>query len=385
VIGPSVAAALTAGVLRLALGAAVTWDLSVGTETRGTLASLGEPTGEVTAEPRAALGIEGRLHSGSAAYAPQLQLGSETRNPTVLHAGELSGAWRVSPRWQARAVAHGSYGTRNFLGGDLATDPGAPAAPVQPIPALTSLDYGAASLRLALGGALGPRRALELGARGFAEGGIGAEAGAALPMQRGVEADASLGWTLSRADSLSAAAHGTLTLFPAIGSHGATAALVAAWRHAFTPRTAAWVGAGPTWAAEDRGPATIAAGGEAGVGHRLIRPAVDASVVTRVAPVVDRITGAVEQRADLTANASWTPARRWLLSATTASGVVLEGPERGDLVLSAEARLGWSALRRWSVGGGLRWIRQDGGPAPLAAMDEWSAFLAVGLREQGRL
>jgi hypothetical protein len=386
VIAPAVAALLSTGLLHLALGDVVTWDLSLQGETRGRVASVGERRGEVTAEPRAGLGLVGRLHSANAAYAPQLRLDSGSATATVLHVGAVSGAWRLDPRWQATAVATGSYGERDFLLGDrpaLAT--GGAAVPVQPIPALTSVRYGAGALRVGLGGALTPRHPVLLGAQVFAEGGVGPAAGAVLPMQRGVAADGSLGWTLSRADALSAALNGTVTTFPATGARSAAAALTTSWRHAFTPRTGGWLGAGPTWASETGSDSVVAVGGEAGVQHRLVRPAVDAALSTRVAPIIDRITGSVYQRVDFTGTASWAPAVRWLVSGTTASGVVLDGPQRGERVASAEARAGWSSMRRWSLSGGVRWMGQDGGPAPLSRVDEWTAFVGVGVREHGRL
>jgi hypothetical protein len=385
VIVPGVAAVLSTGLLRLALGDAVTWDLSVQSETRGRIATEGGRMGEVSAEPRAALTLEGRLHSATAAYGPELRIDSETSRPTVLHAGALSGTWRLAPRWHAIAAATGTYGTRDFLLGErppLASD-GA-AAPLQPVPAITTIDYGAGSLRLGLGGSPTPRSTVQLGAGSFVEQGLGAVGRVALPPQRGVGADGSLGWAISLADALSATVNGTLTTFPAAGTKSVTAALTTTWRHTFTPRTNGWLGVGPTLSRETGSSFLLAAGGEAGVHHRLVRPVVDTSLSTRVAPITDRITGNVYRRVDLTGTASWVPAARWLLTGTAASGFVLDGPQRGDRLASGEVGLGWTGGRSWGTTGGVRWLWQQGGQVAAGSLHEWMGFAGVTFRERGR-
>jgi hypothetical protein len=393
-------ALVAAALLRLAAAQVATWDAALDGSTRGRAPDPGEQTGEVSVGARAALGLEGRRHGATVAYLPRAVFLTETGRVTALHAGLLSTEWRYAPRWRAEASATGSYGERDFLLADVtlpATAGGAPApgatpgtpspvAPAEPlpVPTLARLPYASGALTLGVAGAPGPRSAVRLSVRGGVEGGTTAAARAAYAERRNAGFSAGHEWTVSRRDVLESTLDGTGARFVR-GPTTAVAALTVTWRRELSARTGVWIGAGPTMEAEAEDgerTALVAAGGEAGIRHRLFRPIVEGGASVRVAPVIDRISGTAYHRADGTAAVQWQATTGWLLRGIAAAGVATNGPQQGDRVVSGEAEAAWSRLDRWTTAFGVRWLRQE---VAALTLQEWSAYVSAGWRIGGRL
>jgi hypothetical protein len=381
-------ACMAAGLLPAALAASVTYDLSVRSETRGRVTPTSGRSGEITADPRGELTAATRTWSLSGAYAPQLTLPSDPATLNVLHSGTVSATWRFQPRWTADASGSGSYGERDFLFGQTLEGAPAPAGGPQTLPTLRSLEYGAGALTLGVRGTPTARTRTRASLRGFVDGGATALARTAMPLQRGATLSTALDWTASRADVLSTSLDATITDFSG-GRRDGAAALLATWRRELSTHVNAWIGAGPTLMSESRAGTAdrtqVAVGGEAGVLHRLTRPALDSSITLRVAPVVDRVTAAVHRRADATATSAWHPKVHWTVSGTVSAGVVVDGPQRGDDVETGELRVAWARGLRWGLAGGARFVRQDSARALVPDVREWIAFVAITAHQYGRL
>jgi hypothetical protein len=377
--------------LQLAAAQAFTYDLSAETEARGRATARDERpasgldgrSANVSAVLSARVNATGRDASGSASYEPRAEFDTSADQAFILQAAALSATHRLGRTWSADVGTWGSYGTRNFLAaGPLPGEGSTPGRP-QPLPEETLLRYGSASATAGVRGPLARRLETRVSLRAFVDGGLGPNR-AVLPLERGAGIAAALDWTLDRSNAIELTSDASLVWF-STGARDRTATLFGAWRRVLTPFTDIRLGAGPTLAtheAEGQSSTTFSIGGEASIHHAMPRRRLDATLALRVAPLVDRVTGAVYQRSDVTGTASWAFAPRWLATATSSGGVVLDGPQGGESVMTGETRVSWASRTHWNAGGGLRWIHQD---ARAGVHEEWIAFMSLGFNDRNRL
>lgn len=354
-----------------------------------------EDTVEAQAIPRAAaewILPDLRL---SGTYAPRLRFPDLTRQRelAVLHAAELRATTRPDAAWRLSAMARGELGTT-----DLLTESHQVGGELQTITTTSLLRYQAARGGLTLAGKLDPRTTLTLGGGAYVEGGDGPKAEAAAPIQRGVHAEAGLGWIATRLDRLGL----RLAALGARLERGPTSGFVtldASWRRRFTRTVDGWLGAGAAGTYEDppRGvverrllpsgeigvshtpPAPQATSGEEGAPTRETpAPRISSLAVIRLSPVIDRATGAVNPQVEANLRALWPVTPRWSLGASAMGAVVRQSA--GDSRLGRlDAQVTWAASSWAHLGAGVYGSTQRATSSALPSFDEGGVYLSVDL------
>ncbi len=416
---PGAVALVSSCILRVALGQAVFYDVSLRSEARArTRLAISGVLGEAEADPRLGLSLLDRRLDLAAAYYPRLMVQEQVGGLQVLHRASLGGTWLADRNWRAIASAQGSYGRNDFLSQSLVSvgggaaptgGPGPPAIQaVQPIPRLSTIQYVSGEVSLAAEGTPAVRYHASAKITGFVEGGAGREAQASLPLQRGGRLDGELAWTASRADVLASALALTVSGFSPENVDG-IALVTETWRHTFTPAAEVWFGVGPavtahrelratTWQAEASAEAGMrihvwATGGAAlppaEAANEARRDRFSRSLVTaltlKASPIADRITGAVYERADGTLTVAWDPSPRWSLGAAASGGVVVQGAQAGDKIAAGDVHAGWSPAPAWEVAIGVRGFSQMPQAASTQRFSESSAYFALTARDRDRL
>jgi hypothetical protein len=130
-------------------------------------------------------------------------------------------------------------------------------------------------------------------------------------------------------------------------------------------------------------------GGDAGVQHRILDPALDGSLSVKLAPMIDQL-GETYGRADATMSLTWRLTTGWAVSGSASGGRVMDGPQTGMRVAGGGAQITWSEGRAWSWNAGVRWDWQDairvtpGVVAAAGALRAWDFFTGVTYRNQAR-
>jgi hypothetical protein len=317
----------------------------------------------------------------SASYVPRLTLSQlPGDHVALLHQAALTSEWRPEPRWQITFGAEGSRGTVSQLQ-LAATTSGTPAAgqpplPTEPLPAAASVRYLHGQVSAGVVGALEARWRLRSQVATFADGGADASAQRSLPLQRGIRAETALEWSAGRQDVLGTSVAGTVSdLTP-----GTTAWLLSlgeGWRHTLGRGETLFATAGPSLAIQG---AThhVGPSAEIGLGHESPGegPGVQASAALSYAPLLDRVSGAIVDRAAATATLAGILSDDWRLDATASGGVVVDGAEKRDGVWAGEVRAGRRLGDAWQVYLGARGILQEQ-PRVSTRSTEWSLFVTV--------
>ncbi|WP_245529789.1 hypothetical protein [Anaeromyxobacter dehalogenans] len=350
---------------------------------------------EAVATPRAALRwlAAPRLRVGGS-YAPRLRAPDLTRSSdvVVLHTAELRAELHPDAAWRLSAVAGGERGTT-----DLLTESRTLGTELQTITTTRRLRYRAARVELGLEGRAGPRTELRALAGAFLEGGDGAAAEATLPVQRGARAEASVTWALTRLDRLGL----RLTGRGARLDRGPTSAIATAdalWHRRLARAVDAWAGGGVAGAYEDpRGDTAtreLLPSGELGIAHTPVAPAAAAPgeeparatpstalatrLVVRLAPAIDRATGAADPQLDATLGLAWPVAPRWSLSGA-AVGAIARQSGHDTRRARLEAGLQWAATSAVHLGLGVYASRQRTAIPSVPSFDESGAFVSLDL------
>ncbi|WP_375742661.1 hypothetical protein NR800_27650 [Corallococcus interemptor] len=366
-------------------------------------------------------------------YAPRISFREATTAPRteVQHVGRLLGDWRPSRGLTLHGTQEFVLGQVNLftnlpLGGSLDDDPTAPGdtpatdIPIQPLPEGVDTVFFLSSLTTLAAETvwLGPGWRLS-GSLGFsASGGLDDTAKAAVPFQYGPRAQVSLGHSPAPRNTLST----TLAFSDSRFSTGARASVTTftgGWTHRLDRRTAveAGVGVGVAYSvratAEDTPDApdatpsggrrltTLQVGGAPvedpaqrlellpdltlAVSHRVPSRTADFNgrLAARVTPFVDRLTGLVYPRADLTLNGTWALSPRFRFSGT-GGGAFAVGGAVGDRQVVGGVGAGWT-VNRWvtlEVDTRAAWTRS---PDVEAARTAWSATLGLTVQKTGIL
>ncbi|NOK14088.1 exopolysaccharide export protein EpsX, partial [Corallococcus exercitus] len=368
--------------------ASVTYSTAARVDTRARsmdAQATGEPVAPVAADmdlvPTLGLKYDDGSAVASVQYAPRISFREATTAPRteVQHVGRLLGDWRPSRGLTLHGTQEFVLGQVNLftnlpLGGSLDEDPTAgpvpgdtPATdlPIQPLPEGVDTVFFLSSLTTLAAETvwLGPGWRLS-GSAGFsASGGLDDAAKEAVPFQYGPRAQLSLGYSPAPRHTLATTVGFTDSRF-STGARATVTTFTGAWTHRLDRRTSleAGVGVGVAYsvrATEDAAaddpetPDTTASGlrrlttlqvGDTptadpaqrlellpdltlAVSYRVPSRVADFNgrLSARVTPFVDRLTGLVYPRADLTLNGTWALGPRFRLSGTAGSAFAVGG------------------------------------------------------------
>jgi hypothetical protein len=401
-------ALLSAGVFHMALGSADSYDLSLRAEGRSrTRASTTGVLSEAEVDPRIGLAWTGERLVLKAAYFPRLMVQEQVGGLQVLHGASANGSCQIDPGWRALASAEGSYGQSDLLattsasgatgpatgaaggtssGSGTPGQPAQPVQPVQPIPRVTTLQYVSGGTSVGIEGTPSPRHRLALRLAAFVEGGGDSSARRLLPLQRGGRLAGALDWMASRADVLASQFTATVSSFEN-GVADGIAGVTETWHHTLTRDASVRLGIGPVLTAHreaGRDTWSIRPGGEVGV-HDRWWGTLEIDLSAQAIPLIDRLTGAAYERADVTAILSWQLAPRWTLAGSASGGIVTEGAQAGDRIAGGEVRVAWAPSPSWDLALGARAISQMQRSISTADVTEATAFLSVTVRSGSRL
>jgi hypothetical protein len=385
----SVLTVLAFAALGLASGAVGQADAGLRTEARVRQGS-GVDTSELEADPIIGLGIADPAGEATIHYAPRLLLQKGIDTPAVLHRVDLEASLQASRLWMVRGTVRGAVGTTDLVL-DQGSVTGAPG-PIQPVPTSARLPVVGAALAVSVEGDLSRRLHLRSALALSTDGGQGPQAQAQFPQQRVARLGAYLEHVLSRHDVGAVEASVSATSLPPasvnwLGTLGFT------WRRRIEkppepaadpeangpqappkPREVAelpelWLGAGGAVEVLDASGSVPTRWqpyptGEAGYRSPL-GGSLEASLMARFAPVVDRYDGLADPRLDSNANLTWRPTRSWLLGADGTWGVVVGGVRKGERVGGAGVHVAYTTESHWELSVGTRsWDQRGGGVMP---------------------
>ena len=414
-------AALTAALLEVS-SAAVTYSVAVRTDSRvrsNETAAEGAPSVAGDTDIAPTLGLE--VREGNAAlqvdYSPRISLREVTAAPRteLSHTGRLAGVWRPERGLSLRLSEELTLGSVNLLITDVVPlpDPGGQepdgpltppvgGGPLQPLPTEDTVYFLSSATTLTADTNRLGRRWNLAGSTGFnISGGLNGEARVAVPLQYGPRFDMSLSHALSSRSAITTAASVTHSRF-STGANATVVTLTEAWGQRLDRHTSLEGGAGVALARGVAAPDDEAPPGEEapatpeptvallpyltfGVGHRIPSREADfyGRAGVRVTPFVDRLTGRVYPRADLTVNGTWLMGPRVRLS-TSAGTAFAVGGATGDRIVSGGFTASWDLARWVTVDADTRgtWSRSPDSPT---ARLGWAATLGLSVRQTGIL
>jgi hypothetical protein len=297
--------------------------------------------GEITVLPRVSATFDRPRFQLRLGYAPDLRitrtLGPGEAERVLAHGATAAAEWDASPRWRIAAGAHGVLGTVDLLAR------GAEGEGVETLPRETVLRHVDGGAVLSATALAAPRWTASATLRAGASGGLDATARGWLPLQRQLDAAGHLLCDAGPRDALRVES-GATTVDVVSKSAVRLARGAATWLHRVTPGLEVRAGGGAVVAER---------AGAAGTGTRVValadagarwegdvgRSRVDASGTVRVAPVVDRVTGAFEQRLEVGAEIGVRPPGRLSFGGRGAGVAVTD---REDVALGkVEVHAGW--------------------------------------------
>jgi hypothetical protein len=405
---PASALALAPAVVS-AISLAVTLALPVHAEVRGAIVvsdrsevrvrDSNEINGRaVDLETSPALGVrlEGRRWALDAAYAPRFtgraldEASSTTRD--LLHGGTVSATW-IDRRVRFVAREELLYGDMSFTSLALGSAVLPSTTPGQP--SLQTL-FGPASIRFTSMRTLVSARvqasrevAVTSSFEHVRTGGIDALSRSVFPMQEGPRLEESVEYASSRVDWLTTSVRASRLVYSS-GPESTLFELDQGWRHAYGAHSFVTVRAGVVGSVARGAPGVF--GGprtwslwplaELTITHEHEDRLTFAGVL-RVAPMVDRLTGLIDARAQGSFGFRWSFVPRWLLRAEAgvAQSLPLREDSSGLTLVLGEAVIGWIATHVTSLELGTRsaWqhLRGTDDPTP-----QWVVFGAVTFTSQ---
>jgi hypothetical protein len=363
-----VGGALALGVLAITLGASgLDAELGLRAESRATtLAPTGTPT--LTREsfsvwPRAALVLDVPGARATAEYAPRLWTSDVGRSPDPLVDQNVAARLesRVTGPWRAEASAAATRGRTDPLA-DLSTLAAAAATGQQvsttPIPYQSLRTVGRGEVQL------DPRNTVAAGGSFAVSGGTTPAARALYPTQRTETADLSLTHLATERTTLRVRADGGWTVTSGSGGDvtGGYATLSGSCGWRATPRLTGWVGAGASFGYDD-GPTTAATrrvrpAGQLGLIRDAAGGPVALDLTLRLAPAVDRFSGAVRTLADGTGTLRWQVSPSVAVTTSASAGVFTDGD---TMLAGLDVRSAWQLRPRVALTAGVlgRWQREQ--------------------------
>jgi hypothetical protein len=290
----------------------------------------------------------------------------------------LGGEVNPDPSFRLRLLATGVRGTLDPL-----ADPWSDFA-TSALPAPTPRPQPYESARLVADGAVRFASATTISATGNLvwSGGTTPEARLLLPPQRTVNGTLVLEQGIGARTLVGLHADGTVARTWPAGPDNETGFAYLSLRvdRSLTRSTRVWISGGAAFVREtstgrDEPIQNGAPGGELGITHTMRRSGLTSTGSVRLAPEIDRLTGAVRRAVSSTVTLAWSPAPRWTLRAEGTGSVTF--PEREPRVVAAELR----AQRTFENGVQLEWgarMRRQVDPRFVnGSFSEVGAFLAV--------
>jgi hypothetical protein len=400
-------ALLAPGLCSLVVSASLSLSYQANLRTEARAEQIRPPVGENTTtealEVQPSVGVAGsspalRLEL---TYAPRFTHvgGDGPDNDTWLQLAWAAVRWRPSAAWRLQVNGSAAAGTVDLFRVATAPGQGGEPPPVgQAAPVASALDYRSLQLAFSAEGRLGREFELLGGLAVMREGGTTAAEREILPLQQAAAVRGALTWHLSRRATLAGALTGSMSRYfdvavssgvpgdPEHQSWSNWAGLAEAiWRYRLTSRAEAWAGAG-LMHVDSGAPGTLGASlqpmGEVGVSNQSGPgwPRLSGAVVLVAAPLEDRLTGTVNQRAELRAWGSLAPAERWSMAASARGGRVLNGTSEGESFTAGDLWLAWAFRNILTLTVGGRWTTQW--PAPLAGRSalptsRWVVYFSI--------
>lgn len=330
---------------------------------------------ELAVFPRAGLVAERGDLRLSATYAPRLVAADTFTSDQVdvLHEVRLAG--RALPaRWlELTAAGSGASGTTRLI--QAARRPDATA---ELLATASSVTIAQLEASLAVIARADPRTAATAELAWSQGGGVDAADRILVPVERRLRLDAELRRRVTRLDALAAVAWAEDVRF-AGGDLARFALLSLAWRRQVEAGLEAWGSGGGGVSATEHAPRPAARrvtwAAEAGVQHTSA-PGLAQRLVLRASPAVDRLTGAVDRRAEAELGGDWVPAPAWRVGGR-AVATLLQRAAGDAHLLYLDVRLDRAVARRATLGAGLYATRQETSDPALPSFLEVGAFLSA--------
>ncbi len=399
------ASALLAGWLTVASAAGYEAHLRGHTRVRSSTGTEQLSSGvasDVELRPTLVVRLEEQNLEGRLAYAPRLTLRQALSAPRteLLHTGRLRGEWR--PRRGVRLLAeeYATYGVVDLFtqglgapgeGEGSGSPPPAPGqVPLEPVPAV-SVRFASSLTTLGVETtALSPRLLLSGSVGWVLSGGLDEEARAVLPFQSGPRLRLDARYDVTRLDGLITTATLTDASF-STGARATVALLEETWAHRFSRATEGALGLGVgltrARASEDAEVRTGALpGAHAWLAHRFDsrdRP-LNGRLSARLAPFIDRLTGAIYPRAELTLLMTWEATRGvWVYGQGGAARALGSGPQAGDSLVQGSIGARWLLAPGVNLEGDIRanHVRQQN--EQRSERFQWAATLGLSVSHSG--
>jgi hypothetical protein len=197
----------------------------------------------------------------------------------------------------------------------LVADPGVMAGTTRlaALPAASVIDY--AWSRTGFVSRLAPSRrwGLTFSGESALNGGVGARSRAAIPFQTGLHGGVGAEHAASRRDHLTTSIEASRTVFSS-GWQDTLLEGKLSWRHDLGRGTVATLAGGTAWASSLRDASAAASTSiapilEAGITHRPRATPITLGLTVKLSPVVDGLTGRIDERLETIAVAAWSPTR----------------------------------------------------------------------------
>lgn len=288
-------------------------------------------------------------------YAPRIwtsDLGSGEA-PYVNHAADARLQLRGETGWHAEASGAAVRGR---------TDPLADLALATPGNAQLATTSSTRYEELRAAGtadtALGARTTLAAAA-GFGTSRTLGAASTALPPQRALSLEVTLGRLATERDTLGLTARAARTVTSGAGAvadaRADVATVVGAWRRRLTPRVDGWAGGGVILSSSEELGGTrrrdLLPSAEAGVSRAGDAPDPTVAAVAHLTTAVDRFSGAPHPTVDAALTVAWPAAPRVAVSATAFAGARTDGETS---VGGGEGRVTWALRERLALEAGVR-------------------------------
>ncbi len=354
-------------------------------------------------------------------YAPRISLREVTVQPRteVQHTGRLAANWRPERGLSFRLSEELTLGSVNLFTTDVGTgtpldpadpldpggDPDGPVrppddAPLSPLPGGDTVYFLSSATSLNVDTSWLGRRWQLSASTGFSvSGGLDETARETVPLQYGPRFDVSLSRALSSLSAMTTSVGVSQSRF-SNGANNTVVTLTENWGRRWSRRTSLEAGFGASLVrAQEATPTEEPVDGEApegprvgvlpnltfGVNHRVPSRTADFTgrVGLRLSPFVDRLTGRVYPRADLTMSGTWALGPRVRVSPSLGTAFAVGGAT-GDRIVSGGLTGSWTLSRVVSVDADMRstWSRS---PELPAARLNWAATLGLTVRQTGIL
>ena len=376
---------LAPGLWSLVVSAGLTFSYDAGVRVEGRAEQVRPPVGESTTtevlevEPGLSLlGVSPTLRL-EAGYAPRLTRvgGDGPDSDTWLQRAWAMVRWHASPRWQLRARLAATAGTVDlFRVATAPSQPGEPPPVGQAAPVATTLDYQRFELVLGADGTFGRHFDFRGDVALMREGGASASEREVLPLQQGAAVRGDLAWRVTGRTSLAGVFSAVITHYYDVSIATADPGVSvkrswsnsmgraeAFWRYALTPRARARVGVGAVLVdggAPGASPPGLKPFGEAALEGETAPgwPRFSGGLLAAAAPIEDRLSGTITQRAEARAWGAWSPVEHWSLGASALGARVMDGPTEREAFVAGDVWVAVAVRDYFATTLGGRWTTQ---------------------------